>query len=138
MAVLLTPAVRNAAADAVVDRADAGAAAGQLQIYTGTLPADPDTPTGTLLATFTLNDPAYGAAESGVAVLDVTPAITATGAAAGDAGWGRITDSDGTTVFAGTVTATGGGGDFTMSTVTVSVGLTITVTSGTVTMPAGG
>lgn len=137
MATRLPTATRNAACDAVVDLLDGGSGAGTIDVRTGSQPASAnDAATGTLLATFTLQDPAFGAASTGVATLDVTPALTTTGLAAGTAGWCRAKDSAGNTVFDGEVTATGGGGQVTMNTTTVSVGLDLEITSGTVTMPA--
>jgi hypothetical protein len=134
----LPTAARNAACDAVVDLADAGAGAATIEVRTGAQPANANNAaSGTLLATFTAADPAFGAASTGVATLDTTPALSTTGVAAGDAGWFRVKDSNGATVMDGSVTATGGGGDLEMNTVTVSVGLTLEITSGTVTMPAG-
>ena len=61
----LATAAATASVDTVVDRIDAGAGAGTLKIYSGSIPADGDTtPAGTLLATITLADPAFGAASS--------------------------------------------------------------------------
>lgn len=138
----ISTAARNAMCDAAVDLIDGGSGAGVLRIYTGSQPATPATaPSGTLLAEFTLSDPAFGAAATGVATLDVTPALTDTGLAAGTAGWARLCDS---TEAAGTglgiidtdVTATGGGGGIELATTTISVGATVEITGGTVTMPA--
>jgi hypothetical protein len=137
MPLRLATTARNAACDAIVDLLDAGSGAATIDVRVGSQPATPqDTATGTLLATFTLNDPAFGAASTGAATLDVDPAVTTTGLAAGDAGWFRAKDSAGNAVFDGTVTATGGGGTITLNTITVSVGLDLTITSGTATMPA--
>ena len=86
MTLRLADTARSAGADAVVDRIDGGSGAGTIKVYTGSQPATTATaPSGTLLLTFTLNDPAFGAASAGVATLDVDPALTAVGAAAGDA-----------------------------------------------------
>jgi hypothetical protein len=138
MAIRLPTASRNAAADAVVDRIDGGSGAGTIQIRTGTQPASAnDAASGTLLATFTLADPAFGAAATGTATLDADPVLTTTGVAAGDAGWFRVLDSDSATVYDGSITATGGGGDLTMATIAVSVGLEVRITGGTYTQPAG-
>lgn len=137
MTIRLPVATRNSAADTVAARIDAGAGAGLVRVYSGTQPASADlAATGTLLATFTLNDPAFSAAAGGSAILDVTPTLSATGLAAADAGWFRIVDSTGVTVMDGSVTATGSGGDLTMNTITVSVGLVLQLTAGTITMPA--
>lgn len=140
MATRIPTATRNAMCDAAVDRLDGGSGAGTIDVRTGTQPASAnDAATGTLLATFTLNDAAFGAAGAGTAGqadLDVSPALTTTGLAAGTAGWFRAKDSDGNTVLDGEVTATGNGGQITMNTTTVSIGLDLEITSGTVTMPA--
>lgn len=137
MTIRLPVASRNAAADAIAARTDAGAGSGLVRVYTGSQPASADlAATGTLLATFTTNDPAFASAGSGTATLDVTPALSTVGVAAGDAGWFRIVDSTGATVIDGSVTASGGGGDLIMSTITVSIGLTLQLTAGTITMPA--
>lgn len=137
MATRIPTAARNAACDAVVDLADAGAGAATIEVRTGSQPASAnDSATGTLLATFTCADPAFGAASSGVATLASTPRST-TGAADGTAGWFRMKDSTGATVMDGSVTATGGGGQIELNTTTISTGVNVQLTSGTVTMPAG-
>lgn len=137
MATRLPTAARNSACDAVVDLLDAGAGAGTIKIYTGAQPASAnDAASGTLLATITLSDPAFGAASTGVATMAGTP-LSGTGVAAGTAGWARLADSTGANVLDGSVTATGGGGQIELATTTISVGVTVQITSGTVTMPAG-
>ncbi len=136
MATRISTAARNAAASAIAGLLDGGPAAGTIKVYTGAQPASAnDAESGTLLATFVLSDPAFGAASSGVAALAGTP-LSATGAANGTAGWFRAEDSTGANVLDGSVTATGGGGDLELSTTTISIGLTVELTSGTVTMPA--
>lgn len=142
MATRISTAARTAAAGAVAALVDGGSGAGVIRIYTGTQPAGPGSAaTGTLLASLTLNDPAFGAAVSGVATLDVDPALTATAVADGTAGWFRLLDSteaagSGLGIVDGAVTATGGGGQLTLATTTVTTGLQVAVTSGTITMPA--
>lgn len=137
MGTRLATATRNAMCDAAVDLVDGGAGAGKIKIYTGSQPATPNTsPTGSLLCTVTLGDPAFGAAATGVATLNGTP-ITATGSAAGDAGWFRVEDSAGAAVYDGTCTVTGGGGQLQLNTVTISNGVDVEVTSGSFTMPLG-
>ncbi len=134
MSVRLPAASRNAAVDAVCGRLNGGT----VEIRTGAQPATAaDAATGTLLATFTINNPAFDAAANGAAALVVTPQLQAAGAAAGDAGWWRAKTSGGATVMDGSCSATGGGGDLTLNTVAVSVGLALRLTGGTVSMPAG-
>lgn len=137
MTVRISTAARSAAADAIVDLIDGGPAAGTLKIYTGAQPAGPGTaPSGTLLGTLTMSDPAFGSAATGVAT-----AASITGDSAADAtgtpGWFRIADSTGTAVLDGAVTVSGGGGDLQLDSVSIVAGGTINVTSLTVTMPAG-
>lgn len=137
MSIRLPVATRNTIADAVADLVDAGSGAGILRVYSGSQPASADLPfTGTLLATFILNDPAFAAASAGSAALIVSPALSTTGVGAGDAGWCRLLTSAGATIMDGSVSAAGGGGNMIMSTVTISIGLTLTLTAGTITMPA--
>ncbi|MGW5556858.1 hypothetical protein ACWER9_06500 [Micromonospora sp. NPDC003944] len=136
MATRISTAARNAAAGAIAGLLDAGAGAGTIKVYSGSQPATGDTAeSGTLLATFTLADPAFSSASSGVATLAGTPRST-TGVGAGTAGWFRAEDSTGANVLDGSVTAAGGGGELELSTTTISVGLTVELTSGAVTMPA--
>jgi hypothetical protein len=142
MTLRVSTAARNAGVNAITALVDGGSGAGVLRIYSGSQPAGPGTsPSGTLLAAFTLSDPAFAAASSGSAALDVTPAVATTGLAAGTATWFRLVDSTeaagtGLGVVDGSVTATGGGGDLTLSTTTVSVGLDVEITSLSITLPA--
>lgn len=136
MTIRLSTAARNASTDGVVDLIDAGAGAGTIKVYTGTQPATGDTAeSGTLLATVTLADPAFGASATGTATGTDPAAVT--GVAAGTAGWFRVEDSTGANVFDGSVTATGGGGDMQLSTTTISVGATVDITALSYTTPAG-
>ncbi|MDH2429322.1 hypothetical protein [Sphaerisporangium sp. TRM90804] len=137
MAIRLPTAARNAAADAVVDLLDAGSGAATLEVRSGSQPASAnDAASGTLLATFTLADPAFGSASTGVATAASVPRTT-TGAANGTAGWWRAKDSTGATVLDGSATATGGGGEVQLNTTTVSTGVELRLESLTVTVPAG-
>lgn len=136
MATRLSTAAQNAAAEAIAALADAGSGAGTIKVYSGSQPASAnDAGSGDLLATFTLDDPAFGAASSGVVTLEGTPLET-TGADDGTAGWFRLEDSDGNNILDGSVTASGGGGQMQLNTTTISTGVDVSVTSGTVTMPA--
>lgn len=131
-------ATRTAIAAAAVSLIDAGSGAGTLKIYTGSRPAGPATAaTGTLLAEFTLNDPAFATAAA-VATLDITPEIADSAANnTGTAGYARFADSDGNGRLDCTVTATGGGGEITLNTTSIVSGAVVTVTGCTVTAPAG-
>ena len=136
MSITLPTATRTALCDLFVDRFDAGAGAGTIQIRSGTRPASAnEAATGTLLATVTLIDPAFGAASSGAAT--VADPVSVTAAATGTATWWRGLDSNAAVVCDGKVTATGGGGDLTLATVELVSGFTVDITGGTITMPAG-
>ena len=136
MAIRLSTAARNASTDAVVDLIDAGAGAGTLKIYTGTQPATGDTaPSGTLLATVTLIDPAFGASATGTAAGGDPAAVNPV--ASGNAGWFRIQDSNGNNVYDGSVTATGGGGDLQLSNIALAPGINVDITALSYTTPAG-
>lgn len=135
MPLRIPTASQNAACDAIVDRADAGAGPGEIRIYSGAQPASAnDAASGTLLATVVLADPAFGAAASGVATGTDPASVNAT--TTGTAGWFRLTDSAGATVLDGDVTATGGGGVMTLSTTSLTATYAVDITALTVTMPA--
>ena len=137
MTARISDAAQNAAVNAVTALIDAGASAGTLKIYTGSAPGDADTaPTGTLLVTVTLNDPAYAAASGGVAALDVTPALSGGAVATATAGYFLIEDSNGVNIMTGSITATGGGGDLELTDITLTSGQTVNITSLNVSIPS--
>lgn len=136
MGLTLPNASRSAMCDALVDRLDAGTGAGKIEIRDGARPATADAAaTGTVLATVVLENPAFGAATSGVALINDPDPVT--GVAAGTASWFRALDGSDATVFDGSVSATGGGGDLELATTAISVGLSVDITGGSITMPAG-
>ena len=133
----ITTASRNACADALVDRFDAGAGPGYIEIRTGSGPVGPNaSATGTVLATIPLGDPAFdaaGTAGAGIATANTIDVVQ--GVANGDAGWFRAYDSNALAVEDGTVSVSGGGGELQLNTVTISIGVDVAVTSWTITMP---
>jgi hypothetical protein len=131
----LATTARNAAADAVVDLIDAGAGAGTIKIYTGSMPADPQTgATGTLLATLTFSGTAFGAAATGVATADT---ITADASAddTGTAGWARIADGNGNTIMDCDVGVSASGAAIEFDSVSFEAGGAINITALTYTQP---
>lgn len=137
MAIRLATATQNAACNAQVDLCDVGTtnAAGRIRVYTGTQPASAnDAATGTLLAEFTLANPAWGAASSGVATLAGTP-LSTVGLAAGDAGWFRALDRDDNGLFDGAASATGGGAELELDNISIAVDQSVSITAGTYTQP---
>lgn len=137
MTLTLANAVRSLAADAALDSLNAGSGPGKIRVYSGARPAGPGTAVGaqTLLAEFTLADPAWAAAVNGTKDLDADPDLTTVGLAAGTATWFRALDSDNVAKIDGKVGTSGS--DLNLNTTTISVGVDVTITSGTGTMPAG-
>lgn len=118
MAVTHTTATRNALADLIDDRVNAGAGPGTLVFQTA---GDVE------VATLTFSDPAFGAAASGVITAGaITTDLSATGGTITKA---RFFDSNLVEVLACSVTATGGGGDIELNSVVVSAGQSVSVTS---------
>jgi hypothetical protein len=136
----LSNATRSVMANALDDSAiNSGDAAATIKLYSGTQPATADTALSgnTLLATFTLDDPAFGSATNGVITLGGTPRTT-TGAAAGTATFFRM-ESVGTgnigTIMDGDVGTSGA--TLILNTTTISVGVDVSITAGTLTVPSG-
>lgn len=128
MAVTHATALRTVLADAVdnyLNTTGSADAAADLVIRAST----------TILVTFVLSNPAFGAASSGVITLSGTP-IAATAAAAGTADNFQIRDRDNASALAGSVTVTGGGGDITVSNTSISNGQNCSLDSLTYTAPA--
>ena len=133
MPLRLSDSVRNAKVDAAVDLLDVGGA-GSIKIYTGSQPATPATAaSGTLLATITLANPAFGSSSAGSAALTDPASVNAV--ATGTAGWARFADGAGTTRFDGTVTATAGGGVVELSSTSLTSGAPVDITGGTYSQP---
>ena len=131
MALTVSAGTANAMVDAVVDRLD-GASPGTIKVYSGARPASPDdAATGTLLATFTLANPAFGTAASKAATINAVASVT--GAATGTAGWFRAANSTGTAQFDGTVGTSGA--DLNLDTLNIVAGGTVGITGGTVSAP---
>lgn len=131
MATRLNTALRNILADATASQFNNGI----IEIYTGTQPATAnDAPTGTLLATVELSNPAFSSAASGIA--SKSGSWTAIAVSTDDAGWFRMKSSDGLVVKDGSVTATGGGGEIELSNITITTGSVVVINSATITQPA--
>ena len=134
MTIRLSAAIRNGALSLVNDAVNAGATAGQLRMYTGGQPSSPDSAaSGTLLATFTLADPAFEAPTAGTMVLDADPDIVATAVASGTAGWMRFVSSTGTAVMDGSVGTSGA--DFIVNTTSIVSGQNVTLVAAQINFP---
>jgi hypothetical protein len=122
----------RAALDSLVDRVDAGAAAGKIRIYSGTVPADADAALSgnTLLAELPMSDPAFGAAaDSSPGATATANAITndASADATATATFFRILDSDNNVVAQGAVGTSGS--EINFNTVAFVTGAIISITS---------
>ena len=126
MAATLSTAARNAACDAIVDLIDGGASAGTLEIQNSG---------GTVLATITLSDPAFGSAATGVATMAGVPLSDTSADATGTAAKARYKDSNGT-VIVDEITVGTSGTQIIIDNTSITTGQTVTVTAATFTMPA--
>lgn len=91
------------------DDLDAGSGPGTAKIYSGTIPATPETAaTGTLLAELVLTKPCGVVADKKLTFSAITQDLAANNT--GYAGYVRLSDSDGNAVIDGDVTSTGGTG----------------------------
>jgi hypothetical protein len=124
MAFVKTADGRNACASGGWLQAMAG---GSLKVYT--------TAHGTLLATFTLDSPAYTGPSTGVLTM-AGSAKVATPVANGSAAVYDACKSDGTVLGSGTVTATGGGGDMILNNIALVTTSNVTLSTHTHTEPA--
>ena len=134
---LLSPTARAALNAAMAALPDTGTGDAVLVLRTGSAPAaTTDADTGTLLATFTLPDPAFPSPSGGNASAASIP--DATGAAAGTIGHYRVKNGSGTVIWQGnSVGVTGSGAEVEVSTLTVSSGLILDLVSWTLVQPAG-
>lgn len=117
MSVTYTTAVENARLDSVTAKIDAGAGAGKLEIGT--------TGMGTVLATFTLNDPSAAAASDSVLTLSGFPKTVAA-SASGTAAAARIRDSDDTDIVTGLTVGTSGT-DIVLDSTSITSGQNVTI-----------
>jgi len=121
---------RNAKADAHAALYDGGS----LNWYTGTIPASPASPaTGTLLATNTCGNPAFGAAVNGTVTYNSDTSNVQV--ALGNIGYCRVKDSLGAVVADLDVTLTGGGGAIEVDRLNVAAGEKVAVQSFSLTEP---
>lgn len=127
--VKITTSARNAIMDSIGDLADAGAGAAYLEVRTGAPPTSPsDASTGTLLATLTMSDPAFGTASLGQIIANpITPDSSA--AASGEIGYVRLFDSDANCIIQCTAGDPEDNTDITFNEKTVIAGGTVEIDS---------
>lgn len=121
MAITLPTATRNTLADAI----------DTLVGTAGVLVYMDDT---TDIASFSLDNPAFGAASTGTITLAAVSATT--GITNGTVDKFEVRTSGATVIYSGTITATGGGGDITVDNTNITTGQTVNLTSHTFTIPA--
>lgn len=133
MAFRLSTDTRNKAANAICDDIDAAATAGTIQIRTGAQPTNVgDAAQGTLLATLTFSDPAFGAAAAGAATASAIASDTSVDSS-GTAGHFRLLDGDGNIVADGTCGQ--GSGDLSFDNAALVLGGTCAISSFVITVP---
>lgn len=135
MAMRIVEAVRNLMLTEIKTAVEAGSGNATIELRTGAQPATADTAaSGVLLATFTCEDPAFAAPSAGVMDFDAAPDISTTAVAGGIAGYCRVKDATGATVYDGAVAATGSP-EFLITSTTITNGQTVTITVGSVSQP---
>lgn len=123
---------RNAALDAELALLNNGF----IRIYSGAMPATPETAaSGTLLAELGFAATAFAAASGGTAAANAIFQDSSANAT-GVAGYARLLQADGTTaMFDGDCTATGGGGFAELNSTSISAGATVQCISMSITLP---
>lgn len=143
MGVVLSNAVASSLADAVAAAIDADAAAGFMEVYTGTLPTDISlvgTLGDTLLLSINLAYPAMtGPATDGVADFDVSAPPSATVAADGSPGYFVIWSNGSAPIQMGKVGLYADpDADMVVDSLTWLTGESVEMNASTLTMPTGG
>ncbi len=115
MAITHSSTVRNALADLIDDRVNAGTldTGGDFVVIDSSGPTD--------LISWELQDPAFGAASAGTITLAGVP-LSTTASATGTADEFEVRSRDNNVIYQGTVTATGGGGDVEINDASVTSG----------------
>ena len=131
----LSTAARNAAANAIVDLINTGGT-GKVMIYSGAGPASANsTATGTLLAEVEFNATLDAFQDAVLGVATGNTLQTTVGLADADAGWARVVDGNGATVFDVDVGETSS--TLILDPVGVVTDADVQITSATITMPDG-
>jgi len=125
----IATAVKNSMLTPMRDAIDAGSGPGIIEIYTGTIPADPATAVTTQvkLGTLTFSDPCGTVAAGALTMSAITQDSSAD--ATGTASWARIKDSNGTVVKDINISTTGGGATMQMNTTNIVIGGPIQISS---------
>lgn len=128
MTMRVSDTVLNNSCDGAVDSVDTGAGTAVGELWSGSPPATlGGAPAGDLLASFNLQNPAFGAASGGVATLAGTP-ISTTGAADGTVGFFRVKNRNNDVVWDDDDVNTSGS-NVVLNTLSVSNGVDVELTS---------
>lgn len=130
----LSTAAANAVLSALLAQFDAGSGAATIKIYSGTIPATPDTAISSqvLLGTLVCSDPCGSVADKTLTF--GTIAQDASADANGTATWARVAASDGSAVIDVDVTSSAGSGTIKLNTVAIRQGGPIQITSFVITV----
>ena len=113
-------ATANSALSQFVSAIDAGSSYGTVKIYSGSMPATPETAaSGTLLAELTLSKPCGTVANKSLTFSTITRDSNAN--ATGTAGYFRIADSAGNAILDGDVGITGSAAVLKLNTVAIAI-----------------
>ena len=126
--ITLTDSTRNSTGDHIVDKLDAGPAAGYILLRDG----------GVTIVEITCNDPAwgnFGAVNPGEGLLNVA-GMSAASVASGDIDNFKAFDSDDNEVFGGTAGGAGSGAVIIVDNPSVVAPQVVTITSGKLIVPA--
>ena len=130
-------AIRNAMCDAAADQHDLNSPPAVIEIRTGAPPATPATgDSGTLLATLTMSNPAYGSASSGTCQENAISSDTSADNS-GDAGHWRVKQGSGAVLSQGTAGEAADSPDLTFDDKSIVAGGTVAITNFSITMPEG-
>lgn len=124
MAITHSTTVRSAIANLIDDQVNGGSSFGKLKILTSG---------DSVLATITLQDPAFGSASSGVITLAGVP-LSNTASGSGTAAKFTVTDSDDNIIYTGSVGTSGA--DITIDNTSIISGQTVSVSAHTYTASA--
>lgn len=127
MAITHATTMRNTLADAVDTAVNTGATDSYGDFVVMDDPSD--------IISFTLQNPAFGAASSGTITLLGVP-LSATASGTGTADKFEVRDRNNAMVYTGTVTGTGGGGDVEIDNTSVTSGQSAELSSHTYSAPA--
>lgn len=135
MTIRIKETVRNDMLAVINTAANAGSGAATIEIRSGSQPANADAAaSGSLLATFTCADPAFETPATGSMDIDANPDLSTTASGTGTASWARVKDSNGVTVFDGSVGTVST--DFIITSTSLTTGQTVTLTTGALSLAA--